>query len=243
MNPGVSGAAPAAVAHQLEGRDELNLDPHRLDRFLRFRGGARREKPRTVTSRPGGSASCPVQYSRDRSPRCSTARATGAARREPAEVCTAAGTASMFPSILARCLRGMGGALAITRSPVRTKAESSRCVHGRQFRLPTGVDEFAVADLDVAAATRELRWRCVVHGDFEAASRMCSTQPWRPPGLLVSQELSASCPHCRGESNDAAFRCARFFSTRWPPSGRFLNHENPLARPQLWLEPVGRSSE
>lgn len=104
---------------------------------------------------------------------------------------------------------------------------------GRQFRLPTGIDELAVADLDVAEAARELRSRCVLHGDFESDPDVLDGF-MEACGPLISQELNASCPHCR-MMQTTQFHVRRFFLEALASERRFLNDEiHYLAKSYGW---------
>ena len=104
---------------------------------------------------------------------------------------------------------------------------------GRQFRLPTGADELALADLGVAEAARELRSRCVVHGDFESDPDVLDSA-MEASGPLVSQELRASCPHCHAEQT-TQFHVRQYFLEALASERRFLNHEiHHLARSYGW---------
>jgi hypothetical protein len=104
---------------------------------------------------------------------------------------------------------------------------------GRQFRLPTGVDELAVADLDAAEAAGELRSRCVIHGDFESDPEVLDAA-MEATGPLLSQELHATCPHC-GAEKTTLFQVRQFFLEALASERRFLNYEvHYLARNYGW---------
>ena len=110
---------------------------------------------------------------------------------------------------------------------------------GRQFRLPTGADELAVADLDAAEAAGELRSRCVIHGDFESDpevldAAMEATGPLAFAG--VARDLSAL---WRGE--DDAVSSAAVFSRSAGLGAALSELRSPLSRQELRLEPYRNS--
>jgi hypothetical protein len=104
---------------------------------------------------------------------------------------------------------------------------------GRRFRLPTGVDQLAVSNLEPTDAARELRSRCVLQGDFEDDPDVLETA-MEAAGPLLSRELLAPCPHCR-MLQATQFQIQRYFLTALASERRFLNHEiHYLARGYGW---------
>lgn len=128
------------------------------------------------------------------------------------------------------------GGLRVNRSPEVDGPDEDGVFtlrDGRQFRLPTGADELAAADLDVAEAVRELRSRCVIHGDFESDPETLDAA-MEASGPLLSKELLATCPHCRA-TQKTQFQVRQFFLDALASERRFLNYEiHYLARSYGW---------
>ncbi|CAN5756500.1 hypothetical protein BH09MYX1_BH09MYX1_37840 [soil metagenome] len=83
----------------------------------------------------------------------------------------------------------------------RRDAATSLGPNGLGFRLPTGMDELAVAGLDEVEAERALLARCGVAADADAAAIVETMESAAP---LLDAELLATCPECAA-SNTVAF--------------------------------------
>jgi hypothetical protein len=104
---------------------------------------------------------------------------------------------------------------------------------GRQFRLPTGVDELAVANLEPDDAAAELRSRCVVQGAFDDDTETLEAA-LEAAGPLLSRDIHAHCPHCQREQA-AHFQMRHYFLASLNAEKRLLNHEvHHLARAYGW---------
>ncbi|MGB8466945.1 MAG: hypothetical protein WCE49_18510 [Terrimicrobiaceae bacterium] len=228
LNPGVPGARRLRL-RTLEGRDELNLDPHGRTSFCDF-VDALAVKAAEGYLLPGRARELPVSD-------LETIAAVlhGACYGERVESllkCDRCGRGFDVSFDLGAVLRGLGGQRDTSISgPDENGVFTLR--DGRQFRLPTGADELAVADLGLADATRELRSRCVIHGDFEADPDVLDAA-MEACGPLVSQDLSASCPHCRA-NHTTRFQVRPFLLHALASERRFLNYEiHWLARSYGW---------
>jgi hypothetical protein len=228
LNPGVSGARRLRL-RSLEGRDELNLDPHGRTGFCDF-VEALAVKAEDGDLPPGQVRELPVSSLETIAAvlHC----ACYGARVESQLKCDRCGRGFDVSFDLGAVLRRMAGPRDHSISgPDENGVFTLR--DGRQFRLPTGADEFAVADLDVAAAARELRSRCVIHGDFEDDPDLLDAT-MEAYGPLVSQELSVSCPHCRADQT-THFQARPFLLNALASERRFLNYEiHWLARSYGW---------
>ena len=239
LNPGVSGGRRLRL-RTLEGRDELNLDPHGRTGFCDF-VEALAVKAEDGDLPPGRVRELPVSVLETIAAvlHC----ACYGARVESRLRCDRCGHGFDVSFDLGAILQGMGGPRDHSISgPDENGVFTLR--DGRQFRLPTGADELAVADRDVADAARELRSRCVIHGEFEADPDVLdATMEACSP--LVSRELSPSCPHCRANQM-TRFQVRPFFLHALASERRFLNHEiHWLARSYGWsrLEILGMTRD
>ena len=197
MNPGVPGARRLRL-RKLEGRDELNLDPHGRTSFCNF-VDALAVKAEDGDLLPGRARELPVSD-------LETIAAVlhGACYGERVEsllMCDRCGRGFDVSFDLGAVLRGFGEQRdASISGPDENGVFTLR--DGRQFRLPTGADELA------------------------AAMEAC--------GPLVSQDLSASCPHCRA-NHTTRFQVRTFLLHALASERRFLNYEiHWLARSYGW---------
>jgi hypothetical protein len=213
----------------LEGRDELNLDPQGRSGFCDFLDGL------TVKANDG----C-VPPGRVRELAVCDLEAIAATlqcvhygdRVERSLQCARCGRGFELSFDLGALVEGLGKHRhREINGPDENGVFTLR--DGRQFRLPTGTDELAVADLDAAEAASELRSRCVLHGDFESDPEVLDAS-MKSCGPLISQELHASCPHCRA-IQIAQFHVRRFFLEALASERQFLNREvHYLARSYGW---------
>lgn len=228
LNFGVAGARRIRL-RALEGRDELNLDPLGRTGFCDFVDGltVRAEDNCMPPGRARELAVCDLEAIA-----ATLQSAYYGDRVESSLRCERCGRGFDLSFDLGALLGGLGKRLQVEidgpdENGVFTLQD------GRQFRLPTGTDELAVADLDAAEATRELRSRCVVHGDFESDPEVLDAA-MEACGPLVSQELRASCPHCRA-AQTTQFQVRRLFLEALASERRFLNYEiHYIARSYGW---------
>ncbi len=228
LNPGVPGARRLRL-RTLEGRDELDLDPHVPSGFCDFVDGL------TVKSEngylpPGRARELPVC---DLETIAATLHCVYYGDRvESSLKCPRCGCGFDLSFDLGAFLDVLNERdYAEIEGPDENGVFTIR--DGRQFRLPTGIDECAVADFDVAEAAHELHSRCVIHGNFESDPEVLDAA-MEASGPLLSQELQASCPHCR-ETQTMQFHVRQFLLDALASERRFLNYEiHYLARSYGW---------
>jgi hypothetical protein len=237
--PGIAGARRLRL-RTLEGYDELKLDPHGRTGFCDFLEG--------LVAKSDDDC---LQPGRVREVAVSDLEGIAAMLQ-----CACYGNRVESTLQCPRCGRGfdlsfdLGALLEGLRkdrqAEIRGPDENGvfSLPDGRQFRLPTGNDELAVADLTAEEAVRELRSRCVIHGDFESDPEVLDAA-LNVVGPLVSQEFSAICPHCRA-TRTTQFHVRQFFLEALAYERRFLNYEiHYLARSYGWsrAEILGMSRE
>jgi hypothetical protein len=104
---------------------------------------------------------------------------------------------------------------------------------GSRFRLPTGADLAAVADLGSGEVERALRARCVLDQDPGHADQMLD-RAMSLIGPTLDMELEAACPEC-GAEQDVPFRMDEFLIAALRRESALLTREvHELARAYRW---------
>jgi hypothetical protein len=93
--------------------------------------------------------------------------------------------------------------------PVRENSGIYRLADGRRFRLPSGVDERAVASLDPADAERALLERCLIEGSVGDDADGLS-DAMRAAGPLLDLEVGTTCAEC-GHPQTVQFDLQHYF--------------------------------
>lgn len=104
---------------------------------------------------------------------------------------------------------------------------------GKKFRLPTGDDEMAVADLNAEAAEEVLFRRCTGN-QLSISEKEFIQQSMEKIASLLSAEMNVVCPECRIEQ-EVSFDMQSFFMDRLVGERRLLFSEiHSLAKNYHW---------
>ena len=232
LNPGVPGARRLCL-RSMEGRDELNLDPHGPGGFCDFVAGlaVKAEAGYLPPDRLRELAVCDLEVIA-----ATLLCAYYGEHVESSVKCERCGRDFDVSFALGAFLHELEHVRKSNSNSAGRGPDANGVFtleDGRRFRLPTGTDEMAVADLDFTEAARELRTRCVIDGDFETHPDTLDAA-MEASGPLLSQDLPANCPHCRA-SQTKRFEVRQFFLEALASERRFLNWEiHYLARSYGW---------
>lgn len=103
-------------------------------------------------------------------------------------------------------------------------AREVRLPSGARYRVPTGADEAAVANLPAAEVPAALRARCLVSGP-DGDSEAAVAAAFEAGAPLLDLELGAPCPNC-GAANEVQFSMQRWLFAA-------LERERPRLRDEL----------